>query len=80
MSKTWVFEGVPETWMEVEDRLCIAQLALEGIYPDGLSVRFQSWRDDGRDHEVAEVEGKFLRVTIELVDGPDPDRDSSQHD
>jgi hypothetical protein len=68
MGKQWVFEGVPETWQEVEDRLFIAQLDREDIYPDGLSIRFQSWRDDGRDHEVAEVEGKRLRVTIELLD------------
>lgn len=67
-NEIWIFEGIPEVWMENDRSLVVAQLQREDHYPNGLYVRFCSWRDDGRGHEVAQVEGRRLRITVEVLD------------
>lgn len=73
MAQQWVFEGEPELWTEVvregKALLRIAQLTQDEGFPNAVYVRFCSWREDGQGHEVDQLAGKRVRITIEVVDG-----------
>lgn len=66
--QAWYFTGVPEIWTEDSGVLMSAQLALDGLYPDGLYVRFTSVKDQREGHEVEQLRGKLVRITVEILD------------
>ncbi len=61
------FEGRLELHTEDGGRALIGEV--EGADDDRTFVRLQSWSDDKQHPELAALDGKRIRVTIEVLDG-----------
>ncbi len=65
---SWVVVGVPEIVEKDDGKAMYAQLNMEGRYPDGVFVRFHSWRDDAQGHDVEKLRGKRVQISVDVIE------------